>query len=102
MLPNRLIVRAYAVRGFTLWLLTRLLISGFLLMAGENPFAVSPIALVYIVLISAVASVVETKRRHELTLLGNLGVSRRQLAAFFTVPAIAGEMLIGLSTLPFR
>lgn len=102
MLPNRLVVRAYAVRGFTLWLLTRLLISGVMLSAGGNPLAVSPVVILYIVLICAGVNVAEVKRRHELALLGNLGVSYVQLAVFFTVPAIAGEMVLRLITLPFR
>lgn len=102
MLPNRLVVRAYATRGFTLWFLVRLVISALLVMARENPLRVSPSAVLYIVVIVGVAGFADLKRRHELALLGNLGVSRGYLVAFFAVPAIAGEMLILLASVPFR
>ncbi len=53
-------------------------------------------------MICAAVNVAEIKRRHELALLGNLGVSYRQLAVILSMPAIAGEMVLGLITLPFR
>jgi hypothetical protein len=101
-LPNRLVVRAYVVRGFLLWFLTRLIISALLLAMGDNPLGVSPVATLYIVALTTIACFIETRRRHELALLGNLGVSRGYMIALFTVPAIAGEMLIGLSAAALR
>jgi hypothetical protein len=101
-LPNRLIIQAYAVRGFKLWLLTRLAIGLVGLFGGQTLAPDSAVVSFYIVLICAAVNVAEIKRRHERALLGNLGLTRAHLATLFVAPAIVGELLIFLGTLPLR
>lgn len=47
-----------------------------------------------IVLVATGLGYAQTARLREFALLGNLGVSRAELAAFFALPALAGELLI--------
>ncbi len=49
MLPNRLIIRTYVVRGFKLWVLTRLAIAVVALYGAQPPVIDSPVASFYIV-----------------------------------------------------
>jgi hypothetical protein len=89
-----MIVRAYVGRGARLWLLTRLAVGIVFLFGQANPLDVSTRNSFGLVLVSTFACAVDTTRRRELVLLGNLGVSHAQLAAFFALPAIAGESLL--------
>lgn len=96
-----LIVRAYLMRGAVLWLLARILISVVLTAANSNPFALSVRSSVIIILIATALSCVQTARLRESVLLGNLGVSRPELAAYFAVPALVGELLISATAALF-
>jgi hypothetical protein len=51
--------------------------------------------------VTAFACAAETTRRRELVLIGNLGVSYLQLAAFFALPAIGGEALLRIAVATF-
>lgn len=92
---DALIARTYLLRGAVLWLLARLLISMVILLAKADPFALSPRASAIIILVSTTLACAQTLRLHELVLLGNLGVPRAQLALYFAVPALAGELILG-------
>jgi len=66
-----------------------------------NPLDVSTRSSFGLVVVSTFACAAETTRRRELVLLGNLGVSYTQLAAFFALPAIAGESLLRIAVAAF-
>jgi hypothetical protein len=103
-----MLVRTFVARGFRLWLLTRLLIIAVFFFTGglgggaENPFKLASIAVASVIAMSVVVGLVETVRRRELALLGNLGVSRGYLVAFYGIPALFGEIVLRLVTAPFQ
>jgi hypothetical protein len=101
MRPNRLIVRAYLSRGTRLWLITRAMLSGVILLAGINPVRLSAIAGVEIILLSVVVSVLETQRRRERAFLANLGVRPLTLGVLFAGPAVLGEVALRLGGAAF-
>lgn len=101
MRPNSLIVRSYLLRGARLWLATRILITGVLLLSGFHPFRLSFLAMGMVVVISALVCLVETYRHKERALLGNLGVGAFALVLMFVAPAILGETSIAVGRLVF-
>jgi len=95
------IVRSYLLRGSLLWLLARLLISVVIVAAHGDPLALPVRSSVIIVLVSTTLALAQTARLHEGTFLGNLGVSRALLACYFALPALLGELLIGVTGASF-
>ena|SRR5689334_14186861 len=102
MSPNRLIIRAHLRRGARLWLIARAMLSGVFLLAGTNPFRLSAIVAVEIVLLTGAVSFIETHRRRERALLANLGVRPLILGALFAAPALIGEVTLRLGGTAFR
>jgi lipopolysaccharide export LptBFGC system permease protein LptF len=49
-----------------------------------------------VVLVAAALGVIELRRRHELILMGNLGITRTQVAAILIVPSLLIETVIAL------
>jgi hypothetical protein len=94
---NWLLLRAYFLRGATLWLLTRALASVMIALADANPLTFSARSSLLIVIVAMTLGFAQTRRLHEAVLLGNLGVSRTLLAIWFAVPAVAGELIVGLA-----
>ena len=91
MRPNRLIVRAYLLRGARLWLGSRGLVSLMLLLRGFDPLRLSSVAMLTMIVLSVAVCFADTRRLRERALLGNLGVSPFILGALFAGPAIIGE-----------
>lgn len=89
-------MRAYLLRGASLWLGGRVLVSALLLLAGVDPFALTVSASLQIVGIIVALGLIDTLRRHERALLGNLGVSFATLALVIGTPALLGELLVRL------
>ena len=90
--PDGLIVASYARRGAGLWIGVRAVASLFTILAqGDllNPTAGLAIG---IVAASAALALLETHRRRERALLGNLGVSLPALTLMLTWPAATGEL----------
>ncbi len=94
MLPNRLIVSAYAVRNFQLWVLVRLVISAVFFFGWTDPLHHAPITLCAIAICSAMVSLVEIYRRNEFDLLGNLGIGWLAISALSLGPPLFGELLV--------
>jgi hypothetical protein len=97
MLHDTLITRTWVVRGAILWFLARLVISAVIAAAHHNPFAISARSSAIIILVATALGYVQTARLREGVLLGNLGVSRAELSAFFALPALVGELLIAVA-----
>lgn len=97
MRPNPLITRAFLARSARLWIVTRILASVVVALAGANPLHLTFAATMLIVAGSLALGVAEMYRRHERMLLENLAVSRLALAVLFTAPAIVGELGIFLA-----
>lgn len=91
MRPNRLIVATYLRRGTTLWVVKRAALTGLWILAGDDPLHLTFASFIGALVIYVSVGYIETTRRHERDLLGNLGVKRRTLAVFFVVPALVGE-----------
>jgi hypothetical protein len=85
-----------------LWIVTRAAISIVLVLAGSNALKLSPATLVELVLLVVALGWIETRRRRESALLGNLGVRPLVLSVFFGAPALLGELLLrtGAGLLP--
>jgi hypothetical protein len=94
--PNALFLRAYLLRGASLWLGGRVLVSALLLLAGVDPFALTASSSLQIVGIIVALGLIDTLRRHERALLGNLGVSFPMLALVIGAPALLGELVVRL------
>jgi hypothetical protein len=71
-------------------------------LAGTNPLDLSFMSAMWIVGISTTLGAADVVRRHERALTENLGVSRMMLLAFFAVPALVGELVIGLADVARR
>jgi hypothetical protein len=98
MTPNRLVVRAYALRAFRLWLGARGVLSLSLLLAEVNPLALGIDAIFWSIVFSVGVCFLDIRRQRERALLGNLAVSPVFLAALFAAVAVGGEALL----LPLR
>jgi len=101
MLANSLVAKAYLRRGLWLWLVARATITTVLLIAGADAWNLSASALTVVVLLIVALGWFETFRHRERALLGNLGVSPLLLSAFFAVPALLGETLLGIGATVF-
>ncbi|MGK2961988.1 MAG: hypothetical protein ACSLFK_07545 [Gemmatimonadaceae bacterium] len=96
MRPNRLIVRAYVLRGTRLWLLTRAAIAGVFLLAGTDPVRLPTPVMVAFIVLTVVTCFLDTYRHREGAFLGNLGVGPLHLAAIFVTPVLIGELTLRL------
>jgi hypothetical protein len=101
MRTDPLIVRAYLTRGAKLWLLARALLTLGFMQAAIDPFRLSAVAFVTVVVLSVALGFLEIRRHRERALLGNLGVSPFMLGALFTGPALVGEIAIRLGMAAF-
>lgn len=101
MRPNPLIVRAYLFRGALLWIVTRAAITGALVLAGGNALRLSTAAVVEVILLIVALGWIETRRRRESALLGNLGVPPLALSAIFAAPALLGEIVVRIGAAVF-
>ena len=99
MRPNRVIVRAYLVRGLWLWLSVRAVATAVLLLGRVDPVHLPLASQFQIAAFAVGACFLETHRQRERALLGNLGVRAGALATIFAVPAILGEATIRLAVL---
>jgi hypothetical protein len=94
MLPNRVIALALLQRGLSLWVVTRIAVSGVLAYAGRDPRRLDAGELVTVSLLCVALGYIETARNRERDLLGNMGIRRRDLALLFLTPVIAGECAV--------
>src|ERR1035437_5268549 len=86
-------------RQIVLWLLVRIIRVPVLLLAappGDSSLRRLSGPQPAVVLVAAALGVIELCRRHELILMGNLGISRTQVAAILIVPSLIIETLIAL------
>ena len=93
MLPHPLIVRTYIARGIRLWLAIRGIVTCIILLGASSQRLSLP-AMIQLVGVSVALCFLETHRRRERALLGNLGVPPFTLAVLFALPAVLGEIAI--------
>jgi hypothetical protein len=98
MVPDWLLIRLLLGRGFILWLGVRLIFAliGFALY-GHLPTAFGPITVLFIVGLTGVLVFVDQRRRGEVDLFGNLGISRTVMVTLAAVPALAAEVAISVA-----
>lgn len=97
MRPDSVVIRPYLLRGLFLWIVTRVAITGVILLAGGNAIEFSTAASVEVVILIVALGWVETLRLRERALLGNLGVSPLVLSSFFAGPALLGELALRIA-----
>jgi hypothetical protein len=100
--PNALIARAYVARGGRRWIVTRAMVSGVFLMSRNNPLEVSAAVVGGIILLSVGLSFLATHNRRESVLLANLGIGPLVQGVMFAVPALIGEIALGVAGAAFR
>jgi len=86
-------------RQLALWLVVRIIQVPVLLLAGppgDSAWARLSVPQPAVVLVAAALGVIELRRRHEQILIGNLGITRIQVAAILVVPSLLIETLIAL------
>jgi len=98
MVPDWLLIRLLLVRGLLLWLGVRLSFAliGFALY-GHPPAAFGPMTVLFIVGLTGVLALVDQRRRGEVDLFSNLGISRTVVATLAAVPALAAEVTIAVT-----
>ena len=96
MLPTPPLALRYFARGASLWLVARVLGSVAVALAGGDPLHLTFGATLLIIAASVLIGVADMRRRHERALLENLAVSTGMRVAFFAIPALAGEISIGV------
>lgn len=94
MLPNSLLARAYLARSFRLWLGIRVIVALAGALAATNLVRLSAAAIGPVVCLTVVVAFVDTGRRRERALLGNLGVGPLTLAALVAAPPLVAEIAI--------
>jgi hypothetical protein len=87
-----LIAASYLRRGAGIWLGVRTIASLMTFLAGGNPLSLSFGATVATIAVSGALGLLETHRRHERALLGNLGVTMAMLTIMLVAPALLGEL----------
>ncbi|MDB4883021.1 MAG: hypothetical protein JWL95_1787 [Gemmatimonadetes bacterium] len=102
LLFSRSLPIALAARAAASWALLRTLITAVFLLVPPTeatatrvaePSSPNPIA---VILLCVIVGIVDLRRRREIMLWGNLGVSLAQLTLFFAVIATIGELFIAL------
>ena len=97
MRPYWPIIRAYCLRGAWCWLATRAVLSAVRWLGALTVLRVSTAAAIEITVLAVVVSLLDTKRRHERSLIGNLAVHPALLMICFAIPASAGEAALRLA-----
>ena len=92
MIPNSVVVRAFAFRSAKLWFGARALLALALANANLPPFPRSTGAVIIVVLITTALCFAELWRRRERVLIGNLGVSQWAIAGLSVVPPTIAEL----------
>jgi hypothetical protein len=99
-LPDRVFARAILVRAAVVWVLAHVigvaapwLARG---MAERFEPGVTHGSALWIVLVVVTICLLDARRRGERLFLANLGVPERGIALLAALPAIAGELLVGM------
>ena len=94
--PSALIARTFFARGALLWAGTRALLSAVFLLGGVDPMRLTLGSIILVLAATIGVGAADILRRHEGLLLANLGVSRATAIAFFALPALFGEIVLGI------
>lgn len=94
-------LRALLLRATVLWALLRMLVAAAVLMAESMSASASDMSTSFgnpvgLIVLCSILGIVDIRRRQELVLWGNLGLSATQLATIFALVAGSGELLLSL------
>lgn len=99
MTPLAPLAAPFVARAVRTWVVARLVTAVMIavagMSAGAGPLDLAPAAAAGVVLVTVALGLADVARRGERALLGNFGVSRRRLAAWFAASAAAGELALG-------
>lgn len=95
--PARQLTLALVRRGLGLWVLARamLLVVGITSTSGGSP-QMSPLAALMLVALVGLLGVLESRRMNEHRFFANLGVSPVTAGLLVMLPAVVGEVVIGI------
>jgi hypothetical protein len=100
-IPDASILKPYLGRGFRLWLIVRIAIAVVPLLAGDGTasdvLSWDPVSAIATLFVCALLGLIDTRRRGERALLGNLGIQDRALVAMFLAPGAVGEIVLALT-----
>jgi hypothetical protein len=88
------VAKPFLLRGLWLWLVIRAPITILFVLTGADGLNLAASAQGEVVILVVALGWIETLRRRERALLGNLSVSPALLSAFFVVPALLAEGLL--------
>lgn len=91
------IVKAYCLRGAWCWFAARAVLSAVRWLGGFTVLHVTTATSVEIAVIAVAVSFLETGRRRERSLIGNLAVHPAALTMCFAIPALAGEAIVRIA-----
>jgi hypothetical protein len=94
--PSRSLSLTIVARSCVIWLGTRALVSAVLFTAGVDPRRLDPIQTSVVVMATVVVAAVDSHRKHERLLLGNLGISPIAVGAWIATTALLGELAVRL------
>lgn len=94
MIPDLVLIRLLVVRGAGLWVGIRLMLAFVGVALYGHAGAGGPMTAIVIAALTGVLALVDQRRRGEVDLFRNLGISRTVVATLAAVPALAAEALI--------
>ena len=95
MIPDPLLIRLLLVRGAGLWLGIRLMLAFVgVALYGHLGGPGGPMTAVVIAVLTGVLALVDQRRRGEVHLFCNPGISRTVVATLAAIPALAAETVI--------
>jgi len=93
--PNRKFSQAIIVRASVLWLSLRMVAAGVRALRGAGPLeALSPAAVVYVIILSAALTLFEVRRSGEELFLADLGVPLTAVGSLAMVPPLMLELAV--------
>lgn len=94
LIPDWLIIGSFCARSLRLWGVLRLGLSFVFILAGDDPLHLSTPATLAIAMLASFLALLDVHRSRELSLIGNLGVSRGILAALVSAPPFISEGIL--------
>jgi len=99
-LPERSLTVALLRRGAVLWLLARLMVGSMsAAVSGHGSVGLLPPTALALALAVGALGLLDARRRNEHRFLANLGVSQIVIVTLSTIPALLGELAVGVGGL---
>ena len=87
-------LQAYLVRGATCWIAAHAVVAVVAVFGSLPPLPLTTTAAFEMVVVSVALGFVDTHRRREMTLIGDLAIHPVALTGALAMPAILGELIL--------